>query len=112
MMKVFVSLPMAGKTDEWIIGKLKEVRKEVSEMYPGRDVQVIDSFFQGMDTSGIACPPLVYLGMSIRMMAEADIVYFVKGWAEARGCLIEHACADAYGLKIYCESVGAQVEPK
>lgn len=102
-MKVFVSLPMAGKTDEWIISKLKEVREEVSTMYPGRDVLVIDSFFQGMDTSGISCPPLVYLGMSIRMMAEADLVYFVKGWKSARGCRIEHDCAVAYGLNIFCE---------
>ena len=105
-MNVFVSLPMAGKTDEWIICKLNEVCEKIDKMHPSEDVQVLNTFFRDVDTSGIACPPLVYLGMSIRMMAEADLVYFVKGWAEARGCLIEHACADAYGLKIYCEGRG------
>lgn len=31
---------------------------------------------------------------------EADVVYFAKGWENARGCRIEHTVAKEYGLKI------------
>lgn len=41
---------------------------------------------------------LEYLGESLKLLAKADIAYFAPGWRDARGCKIEHACADAYGI--------------
>ena len=32
-------------------------------------------------------------------MADADIVCFMKGWDESRGCIIEHDAAVRYGIK-------------
>ena len=32
-------------------------------------------------------------------MADADIVCFMKGWDESRGCIIEHDIAVRYGIK-------------
>lgn len=34
-------------------------------------------------------------------MAKADVVVFAKGWEAARGCRIEHAVAEEYGLTIF-----------
>ena len=34
---------------------------------------------------------------SIKLLSEADIVIFAKGWEEARGCIIEHECCEKYG---------------
>lgn len=36
---------------------------------------------------------------------EEEIVatYFCKGWESARGCKLEHAVAEAYGVKIIYE---------
>ena len=41
---------------------------------------------------------LEYLGESLKLLARADIAYFAPGWNEARGCKIEHVCAEEYGI--------------
>lgn len=42
--------------------------------------------------------PLWFIGKSIELLSSADLVYFSKGWENARGCRIEHACAVEYML--------------
>lgn len=44
--------------------------------------------------------PLWFMAESIRLMADADLVYFAKGWKDARGCMIERECAVQYGVPI------------
>lgn len=34
------------------------------------------------------------------LLATADVAYFASGWKNARGCKIEHICAEQYGIKI------------
>lgn len=93
-MKLFISQPMRGKTDEEIINEREEAIRSAKEI-TGEDVEVLDSFFQGADLTR----PLEYLGESIKILAQADLVYFAPGWREARGCLIEHECAVQYGIE-------------
>lgn len=99
MKKLFISQPMAGKTDEEILSVRKLAIKQAQEVV-GEDVEVIDSFFQDHPTFD---KPLKYLAASIELLADADIAYFTKDWYEARGCKIEHICAMAYGIKIIYE---------
>ena len=40
----------------------------------------------------------LFLGKSLELLAQADVVYFAPGWADARGCRIEHLCAVEYGI--------------
>lgn len=56
----------------------------------------MDSFFQGEPVSD---KPLWYLGHALQILSEADIVFFGEGWENVRGCKIEHACAEAYGIQ-------------
>ena len=58
-------------------------------------MEVIDSFFQGAPAEA---KPLWFLGESLKLMAEADIVCFAPGWKAARGCVMENACAVAYDI--------------
>ena len=95
MKKLFISQPMAGKTDE----EIKETRKkaiEYAELLLGEKVEVIESFFEEAPAEA---KPLWFLGKSIELLSQADVVYFVKGWDKARGCKIEHQCAVAYDIK-------------
>lgn len=41
-----------------------------------------------------------FLAKSIALLATADIAYFAEGWENARGCRIEHKCAEEYGINI------------
>ena len=82
-------------TDE----EIKETRKkaiEYAELLLGDKVEVIESFFEGAPAEA---KPLWFLGKSIELLSQADVVYFVKGWDKARGCKIEHQCAVAYDIK-------------
>lgn len=47
--------------------------------------------------------PLCYLAKSLENMSLCHVVYFCKGWENARGCRIEHDAAVAYGLEVLYE---------
>lgn len=94
MIKLFISQPMRGKTDEDILRE-RETAIHAAKEISGEDVEVLDSFFQGADLT----KPLEYLGESIKVLAQADLAYFAPGWRKARGCLIEHECAVQYGVE-------------
>jgi len=93
MKKLFISQPMRGKTDEEILAERADAVQAARDAL-GEEVEVIDSFFGTSDMSHA----LEYLGESLKLLAKADIAYFAPGWRDARGCKIEHACADAYGI--------------
>ncbi len=95
-MKLFISQPMAGKSDEEIRKARETAIAEVKEMFEEK-VNVIDSFIK-KDPPNDAVVPLWYLGMSILLMSKADVVYFAKGWRESSSCVIESTIANAYNL--------------
>ena len=99
MKKLFISQPMKDKTNEEIL----EVRKKAiksAERELGEKVEVIDSFFQD---APVNANPLWFLGKSIELLSTADVVFFAKGWEEARGCRIENTCAIEYGIQTVIE---------
>lgn len=97
--KLFISQPMRGKTDEEILAVRKKAI-ESAKRELGVEPEVIDSFFQGAPAEA---KPLWFLGKSLELMSEANVVYFAKGWDEARGCRIEHECALEYGIVLIIE---------
>lgn len=99
MKKLFISQPMKGKTDTEILVVRKKAI-ESAEKQVGEPVEIIDSFFQG---APVDAKPLWYLGESLKLLAEADVAYFAKGWNEARGCKIENTCAIEYGIETIIE---------
>lgn len=103
--RLFISQPMRGKSDEEIESEREKLIEIAEAVYFGRgEVEVIDSFFKGgIDVPADAKAPLYYLGKSLELLATADVAIFAKGWREARGCRIEHECADGYGV--------ARIEP-
>ena len=92
MTKIFISQPMNGKTNEEIENERNYI---IDKLRENECVEIIDSFFKDAphDTK-----PLWYLGESIKLMSEADVVFFCNGWQTARGCQIEHDCALEYGI--------------
>ena len=98
--KVLISQPMKGLSTE----QIKINRKQAVETVIVNGCEVLDSIFDFDDIENIKNKPLYYLAKSIILIAEkADAVYFMKGWEQARGCVIEHAACLAYGIPIYYE---------
>ena len=94
MKKLFISQPMKGKTDEEILAERRKAVRS-AERVLGETVEVIDSYFQ---SAPVDAKPLWYLGESLKLLATADVAYFVTGWNKARGCKIEHTCAVEYNI--------------
>ena len=92
--KVFISPPMNGKTDEEILKERNQLIDCAKEHY-GENIEVIDSFFKGAPHNA---NPLWFLGESIKKLSEADVAVFAKDWEKARGCKIENECCISYGI--------------
>jgi len=94
-MKVMISQPMNGKTEE----QIKNVRNEIIAKFNKMHIEVIDTLFT--DEAPADCNIAVYyLGKSISAMKDIDALYMCEGWREARGCQIEYEVAMKYGIKI------------
>lgn len=96
MKKLFISQPMKGKTNVEIKKEREEAIRCAKEMMSD-EVEVIDSFFENAPAEA---KPLWYLGESLKLLSTADVAYFATGWRNARGCKIEHTCAQQYGINI------------
>lgn len=95
MKKLFISQPMRGLTDEEILKAREEIRVKAEKII-GEPIELLQSFFESFEPTGNI--PVAYLGKSISLLAEADVVYFGEGWRDARGCKIEHEVAVEYGI--------------
>lgn len=97
MKRVFISQPMAGKSREEILSERDRLLAE-AEKTSGELLVLIDSYLG--DAAANSGKPLLWLSKSLEIMSGADLVVFAPGWEEARGCAIEHRCAQEYGYDI------------
>ena len=92
-MKVMISQPMKGKTNDEIKKERESLVKDLeSKGYEVVDT-IIEDFIEGQgDDYTIKC-----LSKSIEYMSNVDGVVFMKDWEKSRGCKIEHEIAINYG---------------
>lgn len=108
MVKLFVSQPMTGLSDDEIMmarasairSAEYKIRGKTNIFTPQKVLVVIDSFFQDAPTDA---KHLWYLGESLKKLSEADVVIFAKNWQKSRGCKIEHEAAVNYGIEVMYE---------
>jgi len=97
-MKVFISMPMKAKSTGQVKVEMNKVFKFIKKTLP--QAKLIDSVIDGADKN-IAIKgddiSMWYLGKSIQLLSEADIVFFVNDWKNYRGCSIERKVAEEYG---------------
>lgn len=89
-MKIMISQPMRGKTNE----QIREERVELVEKLESQGHEVLETVFEDFDCYA---SPIAYLARSIEFLNKADAVVFMKGWENARGCRIEYQIAKDYG---------------
>lgn len=105
-MKVMLSQPMAGKTDEEIIATREKAIKALEALgYEIVNTLFTDEWYnrENMEKRGVVQIPLCFLAKSLENMSLCHAVYFCKGWERARGCRLEHDAAVAYGLTVIYE---------
>lgn len=91
-MKIMISQPMNGKTEE----QIREERASVVSALESKGHTVIDTVFTDETPQGFS-KPVYFLSKSIEALSSADAVVFLPGWEKARGCRIDHIVALEYG---------------
>jgi len=92
-MKAIISQPMNGKAEE----QIRAERAETIKQLKAKGYEVVDTVFPNFKNEGNV--PLKYLAKSIEAIADADLVYFMLGWKDVRGCKIEHEICVQYDVK-------------
>lgn len=94
-MKIMISQPMKGKTNE----KIRNERAELVKRLQEEGIEVVDTIFENAPTDEDIA--IYMLSQSIRYIGKVDALYFMKGWEKARGCKIEHEVAVEYGKQVF-----------
>lgn len=90
-MKLMISQPMRGKTNE----QIKQERETLVKQLEEEGHVILDTVF---DLSPRNCDEAIYyLSKSIEFLGQADGVVFMPGWQQSRGCRIEYQVATEYG---------------
>ena len=88
-MKLMISRPMRGKTNE----QIREERESLVKQLEAEGHEVVDTILDLSEGK----TPVHYLSKSIELMADVDGVVFMPEWQLARGCRIEYEVAKEYG---------------
>ena len=97
MKKLFVSVPMKGRTEEEIKASIQKMKK-IAEVYIGEELELIDSYIEDN-------PPknnnqaVWYLGESLKKLSQADVFIGIEQDYDWNGCNIESSVALRYGIR-------------
>ncbi len=91
-MKVMISQPMRGKTNE----EIRAEREDVIEKLSNDGYDVVDTVISEDAPKNID-EAIFYLSKSIEFIGKVDAIVFMPGWNRTRGCRIEYLVAREYG---------------
>ena len=108
--KVFLCLPMSGRTEEDILKEIDEMKKAsihyFQDKHPGCDIVYMTNYVSEAEEE--SNNPIFLLGRGImNLMSQCDVCLFSKNWKDSRGCKIEHDIAEAYNIDIMDMGVDA-----
>lgn len=99
MKKLFVSVPMKGRTEEEIKASIHKMKK-IAEIYEGEELELIDSYIEDNPPKD-SKEAVWYLGESLKKLAQADVFIGINDAWDWNGCYIENDVASRYGIKDY-----------
>jgi hypothetical protein len=102
MKKLFVSVPMRGRTEEEIKASIQKMKK-IAEIYEGEELELIDSYIEDNPPKD-SKEAVWYLGESLKKLAQADVFIGIDEAYDWNGCYIERDTAQRYGVKTYIAS--------
>lgn len=91
-LRIMISQPMRGKTNE----QIRKEREELVKRLEKDNFEVVDTIISENAPKGCN-EAIYYLSKSIEFISKVDVVYFMKGWQDARGCKIENRICQDYG---------------
>lgn len=99
MKKLFVSVPMKGRTEEEIKASIQKMKK-IAEIYEGEELELIDSYIEDNPPKD-SKEAVWYLGESLKKLAQADVFIGINDAWDWNECYIENDVVSRYGIKNY-----------
>jgi hypothetical protein len=99
MKKLFVSVPMRGRTETEIKASIAKMKK-IAEVYEEEELELIDSYIEDSPPTD-SNQAVWYLGKSIEKLATADVFIGITDTTGWPGCRIESDVAALYNIKRY-----------
>ena len=96
-MKVFLSHPMSGLSEEEVMKIREEALLYLQNKY-NKPFEAIDNYHHENVPENAG--RLWHLAESIKQMEEADYIYFCPNWEDALGCRVERLITTVYELPI------------
>jgi len=97
-MKIFISQPITGKSTAEIMATRKNITSKLNLKYPGSTI-INSLILGGNDTTDVK-----YLGMTISLMGDADLVVMASNRSTSKGCQVEQYVATLYDIPVIDES--------
>ena len=111
MIRIFISMPMSGRTDELIkIDRMNAISIITSDLsrehlFNNEEIEIIDSLISAEEREKLSV--VECLGLSISMLGKADYIVIVGDISNSRGCQIEKQVAQLYGIPILTLEAGS-----
>lgn len=99
MKKLFVSVPIKGRTEEEIKASIQKMKK-IAEINEGEKLELIESYIEDNPPKD-SREAVWYLGESLKKLAQADVFIGIQEHYDWSGCRIEFLTAQEYGIKLY-----------
>lgn len=98
-MKIFISIPMAGKSREEIMRDFEAAKAQVKSISAfGNEAKFKHGYVIDKQLKGSSA--LRGFVESIWIMSKCNAAYFAEGWQNARGCRLEYEICKKYGMQI------------
>lgn len=95
-MNVFISCPMSGLTDKEVTSTFDRIIETIRTQFDISDDAkfTIANWDPALNAQNLSS--LSYLGRAITKLDKCDMIVFVKGFTNARGCLSEYSVLNNY----------------
>ena len=94
--KLFVSVPMKGRTEENIKRSITRMHK-MAEIMLDEEFELIDSYIEDKPPKD-SKEAVWFLGESIKKLSEADVMIGLAEIESFNGCMVEREVALLYGI--------------
>lgn len=99
MRKIFISCPMKNRKKEEIENTI-ELMKDTAKKELGNEVEFINTIVQDKPPYETNNQAIWYLGKSIEILSQCQVIICLKDIDNYNGCFIEKEIAKRYGLQV------------
>lgn len=96
-MKIYISGPITGLLKDEVERNFSNAIDQVRMMFPNAEIINPLWICSGMPFTEWKD----FMQICLKMLAECDAIYMMKGWANSKGCLTEYYFAAGSNITIY-----------